>query len=112
MSMRTQTLSGPRSSDDISFDAVQPPSIRAVQAFVAVAELSSYRAAADRLFIDSSTVSRLVSRLERSLGIDLFDRNTRQVELTTAGVAALKPARRALRAMQDLVDEVDAVRPY
>jgi DNA-binding transcriptional LysR family regulator len=93
-------------------DPAPPPSIRAVQAFVAVAELSSYRAAAERLFLDGSTVSRLVSRLEKTLGTELLDRNTRHVELSAAGRAALKPAQQALVALRDLTDEVDAVRRW
>ena len=93
-------------------DPAPPPSIRAVQAFVAVAELSSYRAAAERLFLDGSTVSRLVTRLERTLGSELLDRNTRHVELTLAGRAALKPAQQALAALRELTDEVDAVRRW
>jgi DNA-binding transcriptional LysR family regulator len=107
MSMRTGTQT-PSTRDDVA----PPPSIRTVQAFVAVAELSSYRAAAAELLVDSSTVSRLVRRLERSVGTELLERDTRHVELTTAGMAALKPARQALGAIQRLLDEVEAVRRY
>ena len=96
----------------LRLDPAAPPSIRAVQAFVAVAELSSYRAAAERLYLDGSTVSRLVSRLEKTLGTELFDRNTRHVELTVAGLAALKPAQQALLALRQLTDSVDAVRRW
>jgi DNA-binding transcriptional LysR family regulator len=79
--------------------------IRSLQAFVAVAELSSYRAAGERLALDGSTVSRLVTRLETSLGVELFKRDTRNVQLTKAGQAALPSARRALEAVQDLADQ-------
>jgi DNA-binding transcriptional LysR family regulator len=38
--------------------------------------------------------------------------DTRHVELTAAGRAALKPAQQALVALRDLTDEVDAVRRW
>lgn len=53
--------------------------------FVAVAEAQGFSAAARRLGVSTAHVSRRVASLERSLGIALFIRTTRQVRLTSAG---------------------------
>jgi DNA-binding transcriptional LysR family regulator len=55
--------------------------------FVSVAEASSFSAAAKRLRLTKSTVSRGVARLEQSLNAQLLHRTTRQVSLSTAGAA-------------------------
>ena len=57
-------------------------------AFVQVAELGSFSAAAAVLGLTPSAVSRQVSRLERELGVQLMQRTTRQLRLTEAGVLA------------------------
>jgi DNA-binding transcriptional LysR family regulator len=59
--------------------------IDAVELFVRVAELRSFRAAGDALGVPRSTVSRRVAELESALGTRLFHRTTRHVELTSAG---------------------------
>ena len=53
--------------------------------FVAVAKHSSFRRAGDVLGMPSSTVSRRVAELEREVGLRLFHRTTRRVDLTEAG---------------------------
>lgn len=50
-----------------------------------VLELGSFTAAAERLFLPTSTVSRKVARLEASLGVQLLRRTTRSLHLTPAG---------------------------
>jgi DNA-binding transcriptional LysR family regulator len=56
-----------------------------LRAFVAVAETSSFSAAAKRLDVPKSSVSRAVKRLEEELGARLVHRTTRSVALSTAG---------------------------
>jgi len=56
-------------------------------AFVEVADLSSFSAAARALGTTTATVSRTVAKLEDALGSRLFHRTTRRVSLTTAGKA-------------------------
>lgn len=53
--------------------------------FVVVAETSSFSAAAKKLRVIRSSVSRSVAALERELGVQLFNRTTRQVSMTSAG---------------------------
>lgn len=70
--------------------------LRHLAAFVAVAEERNFSRAAARLNMTQSPLSRQVRLLERDLGVVLFERTTRTVELTGAGEALLAPARRVL----------------
>jgi DNA-binding transcriptional LysR family regulator len=73
------------------------PELRHLRAFVAVAEEGSFTAAANRLFVSQQQLSRQVAQLEDELGVRLFARSTRRVELTDAGQRMLEPARSAVR---------------
>ncbi|MCB8877884.1 LysR family transcriptional regulator [Acidisoma silvae] len=59
--------------------------LAAIGTFVAVGDRGGFRAAAATLGMTSSGVSKAVSRLERSLGVQLLARTTRVVRLTPAG---------------------------
>lgn len=60
-------------------------SLRELRAFCIAAELGSFRAAADRLFLTASAVSHQIKSLEETLGFQLFERNSRSLDLTDAG---------------------------
>jgi DNA-binding transcriptional LysR family regulator len=79
-------------------------SLNCVAAFVEVATQRSFRRAAERLFMDASTASKLVRQLEREVSQQLLVRTTREVSLTPEGRAALAVARRLLRDSQRLVN--------
>ena len=64
--------------------------------FVAVAETHGFSAAAQVLNLTQSAVSAQISKLERDLGVRLFERTTRSVVLTDAGITLLPYARRLL----------------
>lgn len=72
--------------------------------FVAVAEAGSFTAAADRLGIAKSAVSRRVSALEQRLGAQLMRRSTRRLSLTESGSRFYE---HSLRLLADL-DEVES----
>ncbi|WP_380784768.1 LysR family transcriptional regulator [Sphingomonas sp. R86521] len=74
-----------------------------MQVFVAVVETGSFSAAARRLKMTPSTVSKLVVRLEERLGVRLVERSTRRLSLTTEGHLYHE---RALRMLSDL-DELE-----
>jgi DNA-binding transcriptional LysR family regulator len=69
---------------------------RQLRYFVAVAEELHFGRAAERLHMSQSPLSRAIRELERDLGVVLFVRTTRQVELTAAGSLLLERSRRAL----------------
>jgi DNA-binding transcriptional LysR family regulator len=75
--------------------------IEAMSAFVAVAELKGFSAAARRLGLSTSSVTRLIAGLEEGLGIRLLARTTRQVALTDTGARYLENARRILTAIDE-----------
>ena len=61
------------------------PSLNALRAFEVAARHLSFKAAADELHVSQSAVSHQVKALENYLGVALFDRKTRAVELTRRG---------------------------
>jgi len=75
--------------------------ISALQAFLAVAETSSFSLAAEKLFLTQPAVSKRIAALEQELGTALFDRIGRQIGLTEAGRALLPRARRILDELED-----------
>jgi LysR family glycine cleavage system transcriptional activator len=64
---------------------VQPASVRHLQVFCVAARHLSFKRAAEQLHLTPSAVSHRIRELENSLGIELFERRTRAVELTDAG---------------------------
>jgi DNA-binding transcriptional LysR family regulator len=56
-----------------------------LRAFVAVAKLRSFRAAAEELHLSQPALSRRIEKLESALGVRLFQRTTRKVDLTAVG---------------------------
>ena len=74
--------------------------------FVAVAEAGGMSEAARRLEVPKSSISRSMSALEASLGVQLFHRTTRQVRLTTAGTAFLEKARPLVAMAHDVTQSL------
>lgn len=77
---------------------------QALQCFVAVVEAGSFTAAADRLGVAKSAVSRRIRELEQRLGAQLLNRTTRATDLTDSGRAFYE---RTVRVLADL-DEAEA----
>ncbi|MBB4144060.1 LysR family transcriptional regulator [Rhizobium rhizoryzae] len=72
------------------------PSTSALAAFESVARLGSFSSAADELSLTQGAISRQISGLEDQLGILLFERSSRGVQLTEAGRAYAKAIGAAL----------------
>src|SRR5579871_4605091 len=64
-----------------------PPDVgtRQLEAVLALAEYGSFVAAAARLRISQPALTRSIKRLEAQLGVQLFERSTRRVQITAAG---------------------------
>ena len=73
--------------------------VRDLEAFAAVADELHFGRAARRLHMAQPPLSNRIRRLERELGLRLFERSTRNVALTDAGARLLDPARRVLNAV-------------
>ena len=77
-----------------------------IESFVAVVEEGGFTAAANRLGVSKSHVSKQVAALEHRLGVQLLNRTTRKIALTDAGAAF---SERALRALEDLNEAEESV---
>ena len=70
--------------------------LRQLKAFLLVAEQNSFTKAAETLCLTQSALSGLIKELEQNLGVKLFDRTTRKLHLSDAGMRLLPQARRVL----------------
>ncbi|AZK49057.1 LysR family transcriptional regulator [Paenibacillus lentus] len=74
-----------------------------------IAEERNFSRAADKLHIAQPSLSQQLSKLEKELGVKLFQRNTSTVELTHAGASFIKHARKIMDAVEQLRQEMDDI---
>ncbi|QQV77549.1 LysR family transcriptional regulator [Sphingomonas aliaeris] len=70
-------------------------------AVLAIARRGSFRAAALELGLSATALSNLIAKLERRVGVRLFNRTTRSVSLTDAGQTFVEQVRPAVRTLHD-----------
>jgi DNA-binding transcriptional LysR family regulator len=80
-------------------------SLRLLRAFVAVASEGNVRRAAARLFVSQPSLSQDIRRLERQVGIALFNRTSSGMSLTAGGTELLRSIQTALALIDRGVDE-------
>lgn len=85
------------------------PTLRQLEYFVAVAEASSFRRAAERLRVSQPTLTNQILALEQALGLALFERSRAGTMPTSATRELLPSARRVLEESQGLVDRAEAL---
>jgi DNA-binding transcriptional LysR family regulator len=81
--------------------------LRQIRQFLAVAETLNFRRAAENLALAQPALSRGIQLLEHQLGLSLFTRNNRRVQLTPAGTVFLKGC---YALMEDLEEAVRQAR--
>ncbi len=80
--------------------------IRQLRAFLAIAELGTFTAGAQRVHVTQAAISMQIRQLENELGARLFIRAPRRVMLTEAGEQLLQRARQILRDHDAALDEI------
>lgn len=80
-----------------------------MNAFVRVVEAGSISAAADRMDVAKSVVSRRLKELEEHLGVELFHRTTRQMNLTDSGRAFYQ---QSVRILADILEAEHATSQF
>lgn len=82
--------------------------LRDIRALVAVAEAASFTRAAERLHLSQPALTVQIRRLEEAVGARLFDRNSRNVALTTTGRELLPLLRKSLQDMEAVLRDARA----
>ena len=80
--------------------------IRHLHYFSEVARHRSFTKAAAALHVSQPSLSKAIKSIEEQLGVPLFYRSSRQLELTDAGRAVLVNAKKVLDAFRNLTSEL------
>jgi DNA-binding transcriptional LysR family regulator len=86
---------------------MRPKDVAALTAFIQVAELHSFRAAAARLGVTPSALSQTIRQLEERLGARLLNRNTRSVSLTDAGAGLFGQLQSAFNQIDGALEDLN-----
>ena len=91
---------------------MDPAQLPTLMAFAAVARHGSFTRAAGESGVSASALSQSVRTLETQLKVRLFNRTTRRVALTEAGMQFLERVRPALAALESAFDALDETRDH
>lgn len=82
--------------------------VEKLEYFLKVAELKSFRKAAEELFITQPALSTSIARFEAELGVKLFDRSNRGIELTEIGQKLLEDSKAVCAHYGNILSTVSA----
>ncbi|WP_454688401.1 LysR family transcriptional regulator [Achromobacter aloeverae] len=94
----------------MSRPAFDERSLRSLRIFCAVAQANGFAAAESQLNMSKASISRHIREVEETLGARLCERGPAGFVLTHAGKVALDFAREALKSLERIRPEIDAVR--
>ena len=86
-------------------------SLRGIRTFCVAARYESFRDAAERMFVTASAVSHQIKNLEEELGLQLFERNARNLKLTDAGKALFDDVNPLIEQLDDTVARYQRSKP-
>lgn len=84
------------------------PSGNALFVFEAAARCGNFTRAAEELYVSQPAVSRMLSRMEDHLGVQLFDRSRGSIELTESGKILYKQIAAGFRGIEGAIQEIEA----
>ncbi len=85
--------------------------IELLQNFIILVKTKNFSVAAEECFISQSTLSKRIKKLEKELDIELFKRNTKNVELTPYGIILNEYADKIIKLEKDCLSEINALLP-
>lgn len=80
-----------------------------IRSFLVLADTLNFHIAATQLFLTQQAVSQQISALEEELGFRLFIRNTRHVQLTSAGVIFRREFSQLQHRAEDCIAQIRAL---
>jgi len=83
------------------------PPLKSLQAFRYAAEAKSFKRAAEQLYVTQAAISQQIKTLEQHLGLTLFNRLIREVELTREGQQLLPYVSQAFSALEEGISKVE-----
>ncbi|KIL40271.1 LysR family transcriptional regulator [Gordoniibacillus kamchatkensis] len=81
--------------------------MRHLQYFLEAARWKSFTKAAQALYITQPTISKMIKNLEEELGVALFDRIGKRIELTDAGSVLLTQAQHMVKSFEEMTSHLD-----
>ncbi|WP_137602033.1 LysR family transcriptional regulator [Paucilactobacillus nenjiangensis] len=80
--------------------------IQKLKAFVELTETNSYTETAEHLFTTQATISKQIMSLEKELGIKLFSREHRTIEITDEGELVLEYAKQIVALKDEMYEKI------
>ncbi|MBO8168736.1 MAG: LysR family transcriptional regulator [Thermoanaerobacteraceae bacterium] len=80
--------------------------LRQLEYFYMVSKLKNFTHAAEKLHVSQPSVTNSINKLEEELGVQLLDRNTKRVSLTSQGKIFFKRVEKILQGINEAVSEI------